>query len=68
MAERNLSLEEYIELLKDEKSLFWKCGSRTVEIRYADASEETVEIKELPEGRPYQISGDNAGGFVVTIF
>lgn len=68
MAERDLSLEEYIELLKDEKNLFWKCGSRTVEIRYIDASEEKIEITHIPQDKPYQISGDNAGGFIVTIF
>lgn len=68
MAERKLSLEEYLELLKKEKRIFWQCGSRNVEIRYIDASEEEIEITDIPRDRPYQISGDNAGGFVVTVF
>ena len=68
IAERKLSLEEYIQLLKEEQRIFCKRGRRTVEIRYKTADCEKVEITQIPEGRPYQISGDNTGGFVVTIF
>lgn len=67
MQEKELSLEEYLEFLRKEKKLVWSCGQKSMEIQYVPAGDEGAAA-EIPEGRPYQISGDNEGGIVVTVW
>jgi D-alanyl-D-alanine dipeptidase/carboxypeptidase len=69
MVEHNLSLEEYIEFIKaykDDHPLV--CGKEQrncIEVYYVPAIDNRTEIT-LPENSVYQISGNNADGFVVT--
>ena len=71
MARKGICLEEYIEciqtyrfgekhlsVLDDEKHRY--------EIYYVKASGETTQIP-VPKTHPYTISGDNDGGFIVTV-
>ena len=67
MEENNWSLEEYLTELQKTKALFWKCGSRTMEIRYISAKSAEELTVEIPEGKPYQISGDNMEGLIITL-
>lgn len=68
MKERGLSLEEYLELLHEEKELKWNCGARSIEIRYIPAGSREQVWTDILKERPYQISGDNEGGFILTVF
>lgn len=67
MEENYWSLEEYLAALRKKKVLLWKCGSRTMEIRYVNGKNAEELTVEIPEGKPYQISGDNMGGLVLTL-
>ena len=69
MASRGLVLEEYLALLREEhveRPLTYRSDFRTFQIRYCPAG----ELGPVPfEGEGYrQISGDNCGGLVVTIW
>ena len=66
MADMELALEEYVELIKNytlEHPLLYK----GTEIYYVPANGKSTEIR-LPEKSIYQISGNNVDGFVVTIW
>lgn len=75
MTQGGMTLEEYVEFLKDfpigEKTLRWETQSGTVEIGYLRV--ETNDGKkrelwlELPDGVPFQISGNNVDGLVVAM-
>ena len=67
MNEKQLSLEEYLSMIREKEKLRWQCGSRTMEIHYVAADSKNEILVELPEDRPYQVSGDNVGGVVVTL-
>lgn len=64
MADKNLTLEEYVEFIKN-------CTSEhpltygNIEIYYFPLGEESTEIY-MPEKAVYQISGNNVDGFIVT--
>lgn len=66
MQEMGLSLEEYLEFLRKEKRVEWNCGRKTIEIQYIPADGEAAA--QIPDGRPYQISGDNERGIVLTVW
>ena len=66
MADMELALEEYVELIKNytlEHPLLYK----GTEIYYVPANGKSTEIR-LLEKSIYQISGNNVDGFVVTIW
>lgn len=71
MAEKGLSLEEYITFLKDwprESPLTYRTGKEEeIEIYYVPAvsAETPVFLEEHPV---YQISGNNTDGFIITIW
>ncbi len=67
MEEKGMSLEEYLQLLRQEKRIVWRCGGRTVEIRHAEADQTGSVIFHLKEEQPYQVSGDNKGGAILTL-
>ncbi|WP_168121380.1 M15 family metallopeptidase [Paenibacillus sp. HB172176] len=65
MKELNLTLEEYLDKLKDKKSLTVEVDGRSYDIRYVPVTgSATVE---LPEEHDYTISGNNSDGVIVTI-
>ncbi|MCM3175789.1 M15 family metallopeptidase [Paenibacillus sp. MER 99-2] len=65
MVQRNLALEQYLELLKDKKSLTVDVEGQTYHVHYYTASREQAVY--IPENRSYEISGDNMDGVVVTV-
>lgn len=71
MTERGLSLEEYIAFLKayraDCRLLYPVSGRSAAEICYVPAVHEENAIQ-LPENRACRISGNNADGFIVTVW
>lgn len=64
--ELGLSLEEYIRMLREREVFTWDWQGRTITVRYVPVKEGSDTICHVPEDGAYQISGDNAGGFVVT--
>lgn len=64
--ELGLSLEEYIQMLRKKETLTWKWKDREIKVRYVPAKAAGDTICDLPEDGAYQISGDNADGFVIT--
>ncbi len=77
MKNNNLCLEEYLELLRTshkvgEAPLTVDCkadGGDVYEIFYAEAAAEGITRISLPSGvdTEYSVSGDNIGGFIVTV-
>lgn len=80
MKERGLCLEEYIEYLqslREGTAVMWN-GTASSEIQISDettgyvvyyvpASDDGGTVVTVPEGRGYTVSGDNVGGFIVTL-
>lgn len=70
MYQNNLCLEEYIDVLQalaDGASLSIKgADGKNYEVYYYKASETPIDI-EIPEKVAYEISGDNEGGYIVTL-
>ena len=72
MKEQNLCLEEYLSLVQQHpyngQHLVYTAGGQTYEVYYvpADSAAAATDIP-YPAGLNPQISGDNVGGFVVTI-
>lgn len=79
MSAEGFVLEEYLEYLQTldkGTSLTWNgsetgfCkrgeGGAVYEVYYEPASEETTVLG-LPKGRAYTVSGDNVGGFIITL-
>ena len=72
MTENNLTLEEYIELLKNytfgNKSLSFSCYSKNYEVYYikAKSSGGNVDVY-VPSTNSYTISGNNVDGFIITV-
>lgn len=65
MQKNDLVLEEYLELLRQcsvEKPLTFKADRHTYQVYYCAG----LEIP-LPDADDYTISGDNVGGFIVTV-
>ncbi len=73
MYKNDLCLEEYLEVVaKDHKyggsHLTLACSDgNTYEVYYVSAPDEGSIKLPVPESRPYTISGDNVGGFIVTM-
>ena len=69
--ERDICLEEYIEFIKayrpESKPLTFPHKGREIEIFYSPADgDETVVT--VPDDAPYQVSGNNVDGFIVTVW
>lgn len=71
MEEYDLSLEEYIDFLKDTDSdnplAYGNDLKERIEVFYAPSKESKTEIV-LPNDDVYQISGNNVDGFIVTLW
>lgn len=68
MYEKNLCLEEYLELLRTS----YKYGNslkigKNYEVYYVESTGGTTEVK-VPTNFEYEISGDNMNGYIVTVF
>lgn len=62
----NFSLEEYLAYLREQKQIAVPIDGETYEIYYYPISQDTTI--DVPINKNYQISGDNMGGVIVTIF
>lgn len=68
MQEMNLALEEYLDYLKEEKSISVSVDGKKYTISYYPISQnETIEV-EVPANEQYKISGSNIDGVIVTTF
>ena len=69
---RGCALEQYLQLLRNfpqgGKHLRVQLGRRHFEIFYQQAASHGATVISLPGHLPYQISGDNDGGFIVTLW
>ncbi|WP_454861251.1 VanY-A/VanY-F/VanY-M family D-Ala-D-Ala carboxypeptidase [Peribacillus frigoritolerans] len=66
MQEMNLALEEYLDYLKDEKSISISVEGKKYTISYYPISQNgTIEVK-VPANEQYEISGNNMDGVIVT--
>lgn len=72
MTEHSLCLEEYVELLRTQ----YASGSRLsvtdanggrYEVYYVPAASTELTTIQVPENYAYTVSGDNIGGFIVTV-
>ena len=76
MYKNDLCLEEYLELLRTEHSfadegknnlVFTTEDGSRYEVYYVAADGDMVNVPVLADSESYTVSGDNAGGFVVTV-
>ncbi|MGG0811288.1 VanY-A/VanY-F/VanY-M family D-Ala-D-Ala carboxypeptidase [Paenibacillus alvei] len=68
MQEMNLALEEYLDYLKEEKSISVSVDGTKYTISYYPISQnETIEV-EVPANEHHEISGNNIDGVIVTSF
>lgn len=66
MQQKNLALEQYLEYLKEEKTISTTLKGKTYEICYYPISNSTTI--HVPSNRHYEISGNNMDGVIVTVF
>lgn len=66
MKELNLTLEEYLDYLKDQSSYRTTVEGKEYEIKYVPVRSKDMEI-EIPAGSEYEISGNNIDGIIVTV-
>ncbi|KKO55185.1 M15 family metallopeptidase [Paenibacillus sp. DMB20] len=65
MKDRNFTLEEYLDFLKEQKSFSPTVQGEKYEITYMPVSSDmTIQ---LPVANPYEISGNNVDGVIVTV-
>ena len=70
MAQNNLTLEEYIENIKSynkDTPLKVTDGTKSYNIYYVSANENSVTEVPVPSDKTYTISGNNTDGFIVTV-
>lgn len=73
MLENSLNLEGYLKKLATDHRygtthlIIESVDGNTYEIYYVSAPSEGILKLFVPENRPYTVSGDNVGGFVVTV-
>ena len=65
MQQKNLVLEEYLDELKEKRSMTVKVGNQRYELFYYLVSEDTTV--QVPAKGRYEVSGDNHGGVIVTV-
>ena len=73
IAEHDLCLEEYLQLLQDEyqfgqNMLEYSTAEQTYHIYYVPASRTGDTEVPVPNSGTWEISGNNIGGFIVTIY
>ncbi|WP_144023413.1 M15 family metallopeptidase [Paenibacillus lautus] len=66
MKELNLTLEEYLDYLKEQSSYRTTVDGKEYEIEYVPVTSKDMEI-EIPAGSEYEISGNNIDGIIVTV-
>jgi zinc D-Ala-D-Ala carboxypeptidase len=66
MEEKNFSLEEYVDFLKEQKSISTTIHGEKYEISYYPVSKDTTI--QVPTNLRYEISGNNMDGVIVTVF
>ncbi|MBU5345786.1 M15 family metallopeptidase [Paenibacillus lautus] len=66
MKELNLTLEEYLDYLKDQSSYRTTVEGKEYEIKYVPVTSKDMEI-EISAGSEYEISGNNIDGIIVTV-
>ncbi|MGG4106976.1 M15 family metallopeptidase [Paenibacillus lautus] len=66
MKELNLTLEEYLDYLKEQSSYRTTVDGKEYEIKYVPVTSKDMEI-EIPAGSEYGISGNNIDGIIVTV-
>ena len=69
MHENDICMEEYFDELKEKQSIIVKDEDgvdRWAVYRFELGSEKTVKVK-IPDKGTYEVSGDNTGGFIVTV-
>jgi zinc D-Ala-D-Ala carboxypeptidase len=66
MEEKNFSLEEYLDFLKEQKSISTTIHGEKYEISYYPVSKDTTI--HVPINLRYEISGNNMDGVIVTVF
>ncbi|GAA0416240.1 TPA: D-Ala-D-Ala carboxypeptidase VanY-M [Enterococcus faecium] len=64
--EKNFALEEYLDFLKEQKSISGTIHGENYEISYYPITEKT-DI-EMPANLHYEISGNNMDGVIVTVY
>lgn len=65
MKERDYTLEEYVDFLRDNQNLFTEIDGKYYEVTYHPVSDDTTI--ELPADRKYEISGNNIDGVIITM-
>jgi D-alanyl-D-alanine carboxypeptidase len=72
ISEKNICLEEYVELLKTNHSgsehlKIEGADGKSYEVYYVAAGSGDLTTLSVPSNYAYTISGDNMGGFIVTV-
>ncbi len=72
MVQNNLCLEEYVELLSKNTSTSNRLAitgadGNPYEVYYVPAGSGEITTLQVPKNRAYTVSGDNIGGFIVTV-
>ncbi|MBQ7316890.1 MAG: M15 family metallopeptidase [Clostridia bacterium] len=72
MNQNNLCMEEYVELLKNTYTSsnhlkITGTDGNNYEVYYVPAGSGEVTTLQVPKNRTYTISGDNIGGFIITV-
>ena len=66
MKEKNFALEEYLEFLKEQKSISTTIHGEKYEISYYPVTKDTTI--HMPSNLHWEISGNNMDGVIVTVF
>ncbi|MGE8206813.1 M15 family metallopeptidase [Heyndrickxia sp. NPDC080065] len=66
MQKNNFTLEEYLDFLKEKKEIATYIEGKKYTISYYKVSE-NINVN-VPVNKHYEISGDNIGGVIVTVF
>ena len=63
-SQNNLCLEEYVDFLKETGGYSVSLGGAAYHVLYEAPAGSIINV---PQGREYSVSGDNAGGYAITI-
>lgn len=66
MQEHNLTLEEYVDFLKENRSVSTVVDGKKYEVTYYPVSKKRTTVK-IPANRKYEISGNNIDGVIITV-
>ncbi|MCR8642880.1 D-alanyl-D-alanine carboxypeptidase family protein [Paenibacillus sp. N1-5-1-14] len=67
MKQENLTLEEYLDYLKEKKKLTITIGEKHYDVAYYPVSKKDTKIP-VPSKGQYEVSGNNVDGVIVTAF